>query len=137
MTDYKHGNEPTYVEDNSVAKVASNDPLRNVDAEFGGTEERKRMEKKLLRKLDARMSIMVVIYILNYVRPPCDMYRVVTDLVQIDRNNAAAARLRGFEQDLGLKGQEFATLLSILYVGYILMQVPRYAIHTPTVSTAF
>ncbi|EJD01119.1 MFS general substrate transporter [Fomitiporia mediterranea MF3/22] len=54
------------------------------------------------------MSIMIVIYILNY----------------IDRNNAAAARLRGFEDDLGLKGQEFNTLLSILYVGYIIMQIP-------------
>lgn len=30
----------------------------------------------------------------------------------------------GFETDLGLKGQEFATLLSILYVGYMIMQVP-------------
>ena len=37
------------------------------DAEFGGTEARKRLEKKLLLKLDARMSILVVIYILNYV----------------------------------------------------------------------
>ncbi|KNZ79845.1 hypothetical protein J132_08503 [Termitomyces sp. J132] len=54
------------------------------------------------------MSIMVIIYILNY----------------IDRNNAGAARLRGFEADLKLKGQEFATLLSILYVGYIIMQIP-------------
>ncbi|GAB1519234.1 hypothetical protein RhiTH_002300 [Rhizoctonia solani] len=106
--DFKPGSEPAHVEDNDMSKVASNDPLRNVDAEFGGTEERRRMERKLLRKLDARMSIMVVIYILNY----------------IDRNNAAAAKLRGFETDLGLKGKEFATLLSILYVGYILMQVP-------------
>ena len=37
------------------------------DAEFGGTEARKRLEKKLLLKLDARMSILVVIYILNFV----------------------------------------------------------------------
>jgi len=37
------------------------------DAEFGGTEERKRLEKKLLRKIDMRMSILVIIYILNYV----------------------------------------------------------------------
>ncbi|KAK2466175.1 hypothetical protein APHAL10511_001817 [Amanita phalloides] len=78
------------------------------NAEFGGTEARKALEKKLLLKLDLRMSIMIVIYILNY----------------IDRNNASAARLRGFEKDLHLKGQEFATLLSILYVGYIIMQVP-------------
>ncbi|KAH9483064.1 MFS-type transporter cnsO [Psilocybe cubensis] len=73
-------------------------------------EERKKLEKELLRKLDRRMSILVLIYILNYV----------------DRNNAAAARLRGFEEDLHLEGTQFATLLSILYIGYILMQVPSY-----------
>ncbi|KAG9101248.1 hypothetical protein FS749_008921 [Ceratobasidium sp. UAMH 11750] len=78
------------------------------DAEFGGTEARRKLEKKLLRKLDLRMGVLILIYILNY----------------IDRNNAAAARLRGFEEDLGLKGQQFPTLLSILYVGYILMQIP-------------
>ena len=37
------------------------------DAEFGGAEARKRLEKSLLLKLDARMSILIVIYILNYV----------------------------------------------------------------------
>ncbi|KAI9001386.1 MFS general substrate transporter [Trametes punicea] len=78
------------------------------DAEFGGHEARKKLERRLLRKLDLRMSILVVIYILNYV----------------DRNNAGAARLRGFEADLHLQGQQFATLLSILYVGYIIMQIP-------------
>lgn len=82
--------------------------VEDPDAQFGGTEARRQLERKLLWKVDARMSIMVVIYILNY----------------IDRNNAGAARLRGFEADLHLKGQEFATLLSILYVGYIIMQVP-------------
>ena len=40
------------------------------DAEFGGPEARKKLERKLLLKVDARMSIMVLIYILNYVRPP-------------------------------------------------------------------
>ncbi|KAK7696046.1 hypothetical protein QCA50_000687 [Cerrena zonata] len=57
-------------------------------------EARKRLEKKLLRKLDARMGILIVIYILNY----------------IDRNNAAAARLRGFEADLTSRARS-----SILY----------------------
>ncbi|KZP03843.1 MFS general substrate transporter, partial [Athelia psychrophila] len=42
----------------------------------------------------------------------------------IDRNNVSAARLRGFEADLHLVGQQFNTVLSILYVGYILMQIP-------------
>jgi hypothetical protein len=39
------------------------------DAEFGGAESRRHLERKLLRKIDMRMCILVVIYILNYVRP--------------------------------------------------------------------
>jgi hypothetical protein len=35
--------------------------------------------------------------------------------IDIDRNNASQARLAGFEADLGLEGQEFATVLSIVY----------------------
>ncbi|OAX40255.1 MFS general substrate transporter [Rhizopogon vinicolor AM-OR11-026] len=66
------------------------------------------LERKLLRKLDLRMSIIVVIYTLNY----------------IDRSNATNARLQGFEQDLHLQGQQYSTVLSILFVGYIIMQVP-------------
>jgi MFS family permease len=42
----------------------------------------------------------------------------------IDRNNYAAARLQGLEKDLGLTGEEYQTGLSILFVGYILGQVP-------------
>ncbi|KAJ8593298.1 MFS general substrate transporter [Rhizopogon salebrosus TDB-379] len=80
----------------------------DLDAEFGGTEARKKLERRLLWKLDLRMSILVVIYILNY----------------IDRNNAGAARSRGLTADLHLNDQQFATLLSILYVGYIIMQIP-------------
>jgi len=34
------------------------------------------------------------------------------------------ARLQGFEQDLHLHGQQYSTVLSILFVGYIIMQVP-------------
>ncbi|KAG1820238.1 sugar transporter [Suillus subaureus] len=80
------------------------------DAEFGGLAARKQLERKLVRKLDLRMSILVLIYILNYV----------------DRNNAgkSAARSRGLVADLHLTDQQFATLLSILYVGYIIMQIP-------------
>lgn len=73
-----------------------------------GTEKRIAVEKKMKRKLDARCSLFVLIYILNY----------------LDRNNIAAARLRGLEEDLNLSNTEYSTCLSILYVGYILMQVP-------------
>jgi len=47
----------------------------HLDAEFGGAENRQRLERKLLRKIDARMTILVVIYILNYVRI---LYRSLT-----------------------------------------------------------
>ncbi|KAH9979391.1 MFS general substrate transporter [Lactifluus volemus] len=80
----------------------------DVEVEFGGREVRLRLEKKLLRKLDMRMSMLVLIYILNY----------------IDRTNVSAARLEGFEADLHLKGQQFNTVLGIFYVGYVLIQVP-------------
>jgi len=46
--------------------ITTHDP-NDRDAEFGGTEARKALEKKLLRKVDLRMSILIFIYILNYV----------------------------------------------------------------------
>jgi sugar phosphate permease len=60
------------------------------------------------RKLDMRCSFFIILYIMNY----------------LDRNNIAAARLKGLQDDLNLSYNEYATCLSILYVGYILMQVP-------------
>ncbi|KAG0709584.1 MFS general substrate transporter [Suillus ampliporus] len=68
------------------------------------------VEKALLRKLDLRVGFLVLVYIMNY----------------MDRNNVAAARLRGFEEDLNMTGNQFNTLISILYVGYLLMQAPSY-----------
>ncbi|KAK7418161.1 hypothetical protein QQX98_004136 [Neonectria punicea] len=69
---------------------------------------REAVEKRLKRKLDTRCALFVLIYIMNY----------------LDRNNIAAARLKGLQDDLKLDDTEYATCLSILYVGYILMQVP-------------
>ncbi|OJA19422.1 hypothetical protein AZE42_02257 [Rhizopogon vesiculosus] len=67
-----------------------------------------RPEKRLLRKLDLRVAFLVLIYIMNY----------------MDCNNVAAARLRGFEEDLNMTGNQFNTLISILYLGYVFIQVP-------------
>ncbi|KAG1868301.1 major facilitator superfamily domain-containing protein [Suillus subalutaceus] len=66
------------------------------------------LEKRLLRKLDLRMSILLILFALNL----------------IDRTNISNARLQGFEKDLHLHGQQYATTLSILFVGYIIMQLP-------------
>ncbi|KJZ73171.1 hypothetical protein HIM_07368 [Hirsutella minnesotensis 3608] len=80
--------------------------IRNMSA-----QERVDLEKSLLKKIDLRLLPMImVMYILNY----------------IDRANIAAARFAGIEQDLNLDegGTQFETAVSVLYVGYILMQIP-------------
>lgn len=82
-----------------------------MDSEIPGhidPTERAAVEKRLKRKLDLRCSLFVLIYIMNY----------------LDRNNIAAARLKGLQRDLQIDDTQYATCLSILYVGYILMQVP-------------
>ncbi|KAL4932563.1 major facilitator superfamily domain-containing protein [Aspergillus undulatus] len=66
-------------------------------------------EIRLVRKLDMRiMPIVGAMYFLNYV----------------DRNAIASARLNGLEDDLGLGGTQYNTCISILFVGYLLMQIP-------------
>ncbi|KAK4234625.1 general substrate transporter [Achaetomium macrosporum] len=77
--------------------ITSMDPQRRVE-----------VERSMKRKLDARCSLFILLYIMNY----------------LDRNNIASARLKGLQSDLNLSYNEYATCLSILYVGYILMQVP-------------
>jgi hypothetical protein len=42
----------------------------------------------------------------------------------VDRGALAQARLNNLERDLGMKGDNFNTAVSILTVGYVLMQIP-------------
>jgi MFS family permease len=58
--------------------------------------------------------------ILTFQPTLCVMYF----LNYVDRNTIAQARLNGLEDDLGMSGVEFNTAVSILFVGYVLMQVP-------------
>lgn len=44
-------------------------------------------------------------------------------LTAIVRNNIAAARLAGLQDDLNLKDVEFNTAVSILFVGYVYLGV--------------
>ncbi|GMF81429.1 unnamed protein product [Aspergillus oryzae] len=72
-------------------------------------EFRSKVEKELLRKIDARiLPLIVVIYLFNY----------------LDRNSITQARLYGLQEDTGLKGAEYQTAISIFSAGYILMQLP-------------
>lgn len=72
-------------------------------------------EKALVRKLDWTMlPILWLMYWLNF----------------LDRNAITIARLDGLEKDLGLTSTEYQTCISILFVGYILGQVPSSKSHT-------
>ncbi|CAJ2504960.1 Uu.00g123540.m01.CDS01 [Anthostomella pinea] len=67
------------------------------------------LEIKLVRKLDMRiMPVLWLMYFFNYV----------------DRGALAQARLNDLEQDLGMAGNDFNVAVSVLTVGYVLMQVP-------------
>lgn len=63
-------------------------------------------KKKLVRKVDLRLLPMLCLMFL---------------MCYLDRSNLAQARLAGLEEDLGLKGNQFNTCTSILFVGYLLM----------------
>lgn len=70
-------------------------------------EERHELEAKLKRKIDLRLMPMVILmYIMNY----------------LDRNNIAAVRFAGLQEELNLSAVQYQTTVSILFVGYILMQ---------------
>ncbi|POS85793.1 hypothetical protein EPUL_003340 [Erysiphe pulchra] len=72
-------------------------------------EQRNALEKKLKRKIDLRLlPMLVLIYIMNY----------------LDRGNIAAAKIAGLPEDLKLKGAEYQWAVSVLFFGYIFMQVP-------------
>ncbi|KIW14356.1 hypothetical protein PV08_07138 [Exophiala spinifera] len=114
------GNQPDFPD--HVSRTMSNDDLdkpQAVNVELQqeapdyikslSPEERAAKEKALVRKIDLRLiPTIVIIYIMNY----------------LDRNNIAAARLAGLEDDLKLHGTQYQTAVSILFVGYLLMQVP-------------
>ncbi|KAK5061222.1 hypothetical protein LTR84_007764 [Exophiala bonariae] len=66
-------------------------------------------EAKLVRKLD------------RFIVPPVMLLYLVSFL---DRVNIGNARLYGLEKDLNLHGSQFQTAVSILFVTYVLLEVP-------------
>ncbi|KAK0191351.1 MFS general substrate transporter [Armillaria mellea] len=77
--------------------------------EHGAQQWTEAEERRLVRKIDFRcMPALVILFILNF----------------IDRGNLANARLKGLQRDLNLDDTQYATTLSVLFAGYIFMQVP-------------
>ncbi|KAF7365095.1 MFS general substrate transporter [Mycena venus] len=74
-----------------------------------GSPERLVAERKLVRKLDMRLlPTIFLIFIMNY----------------IDRNGITTARLKGFQQDLGLSDLQYSVVLSVLFASYCPAQIP-------------
>jgi sugar phosphate permease len=66
-------------------------------------------EAKLIRKLDIHVIPMVMLlYLFSF----------------LDRVNIGNARLYGMEEDLGLKGDQYQTAVSLLFVTYIITELP-------------
>lgn len=63
---------------------------------------------KLIRCVFDSLPLVIIMYILNY----------------LDRNNISTAKLAGLQKDLHLAGDQYQLSVSILFVGYLLMQVP-------------
>ncbi|EAU37778.1 conserved hypothetical protein [Aspergillus terreus NIH2624] len=72
-------------------------------------EWHRKMTKQLLRKVDLHLlPFLVLMYLLNF----------------LDRNNLSQARLGSLEKDLDMHGTDYNLATSILFVGYLLMQLP-------------
>ncbi|KAI2085205.1 hypothetical protein LOZ36_004181 [Ophidiomyces ophidiicola] len=114
MSDQKvpPGNSPASdrVEIETVVEGDEKATAKEQKRDYAGAVEKTDPEEiRLVRKLDYRiMPTLFAMYFLNYV----------------DRNTLAQARLNGVEKELGMHGSQFNTAISILFVGYILTQVP-------------
>lgn len=113
--DEKHdGPTAISVEKASTERVEVRVPEGSDDALYqrfsGATSEwHASMRKKLLWKVDLHLlPMLILMYLLNF----------------LDRNNLAQARLDTLEADLGMAGTDYNLATSILFVGYLLMQLP-------------
>ncbi|KAB2581349.1 Major facilitator superfamily [Lasiodiplodia theobromae] len=103
--------DATHVEDAETLSNAGKQPRVQLPPLLADlpAEEREKLNVHVKRKIDLRLlPMMLLMYIMNY----------------LDRNNIAAAKIAGMSDDLNLKGNQYQTALSILFVGYLLMQVP-------------
>jgi sugar phosphate permease len=111
LTDKKR-EEPTNEIYEDVGKPAyDGDVTHEWATKFENLDEdlRKQMSRKLLSKIDIHLlPFLIIMYMLNY----------------LDRSNLAQARQGTLEKDLHMKGTDYNIATSILFVGYLLMQLP-------------
>ncbi|CAK1359375.1 putative transporter [Cercospora beticola] len=111
--DEKHGvekNEVLYQVETNDSEKAEAEKRKALRIDYSGAHEKTDpAEIALVKKLDWYiMPTLWLMYWLNY----------------LDRNAIALARINSLEEDTKLTGSQYQTCVSILFVGYILGQVP-------------
>lgn len=108
-------NEKAMDEKREDVDISTGAQIRNLDQEWSTKFEslddavREHMSKKLLWKVDIHLlPFLIMMYTLNY----------------LDRSNLTQARQGSLEKDLHMRGDDFNIAVSILFVGYLLMQLP-------------
>lgn len=96
-----------------VETISADDRHRH---DYAGAQAKTDPEEiRLVRKQDLRiMPVLWFMYFLNYV----------------DRGALSQAKLNSLDEDLGMYNVDFNTAVSILVVGYVLMQIPSNMILT-------
>lgn len=90
-------------------KTGAIESIRSITDSANGSEEDLRFRKHLIRKMDLRVCPWVMlVYLVSF----------------LDRVNVGNARLYGLEADLGMKGSQFQTAVSVLFVTYLFFEVP-------------
>jgi hypothetical protein len=97
------------VDERQLSKGVAGPPLKPASLAALPEDECARIGRRATLKLDVIiMPCMVIMYIFNY----------------LDRQNIAAAKLAGIEEDLHISDVEYQTCVSILFVGYSKFRSP-------------
>ncbi|KAF4826956.1 putative transporter [Colletotrichum tropicale] len=83
-------------------------PMPEILRSLSAAEYRKTGRRATLKMDIIIMPTLMITFILNF----------------LDRNNIAAAKLAGITEDLHLSETQYQTCVSVLFVGYIIMQIP-------------
>lgn len=86
-------------------------------------------EQRLVRKLDLNIiPIVMLLYLFSFLDRQvihwCEPDENVRRKLMMRRVNVGNARLYGMEEDLGLVGNQYQTAVSLLFVTYLLSEVP-------------
>lgn len=101
---------PTSQEKDDALHLEYSPKDENIPVDYAGAQAKTDpSEIKLVKRLDwFIMPTLWIMYAFNY----------------LDRNAIALARLDGIEDDLKLEGTQYQTTVMILFVGYLVGQVP-------------